>query len=400
MRLIDRTLRLLRRDRLLATGRLIPRVARLTALALVSLGWRPVLDEARAAPPDPRPAPTPEPCTAPDARLAKRPGARPSAPAPAPEVLADLQRGAFRASLLEPHVNRGEWPIRRAWLIEQVSAERAHGASALDRAIMAHLADPGAATPASARRLLELARADQHPDLALVGWAFRVARPFAERADLDRAAQDDLAALFAEAALHARVHQAIVETLAETGPVTFRPWMSKAAPRPEWTGVEVPDGFWPAFERRLPTAGAGTWDEPALEVRVASGGAGARLVAWGVASPLADGRPLQLARLDLVRAGDAPLVLEHATLGTITVAPGRALTALNVHRLLAPEKRKLIDDLITRAQRCDGDALTALQAIMPAAHAAIRAVAQRPAPPPPMRDGAPALRVLLALFDD
>jgi len=401
MSLFDR-LRRPARVRPLATGRLVPRIARLTALALVSLGWRPYPTEhARAAPPDPDPTPSPEPCAAPTTRIAARPGARPTPPRLVMPTTRTPLAELFDATLLEAHVNRGAWPSMRARLLGDTSVfARRAGASPLWDAIEAHLKDPAATTTTSARDLLALALAERHPDVALVGWAFRVARPIALRADLDRAAQDELAALFAEASRHARIHQAIVETLAETGPVTFRPWMSKAAPRPEWSGVEVPDGFWPALEARLPTAGAGTWDEPALDLTIVAGGAGARLLAWGEARPLVDGAPLQLARLDLVRAGAAPLVLAHPTLGRLVIGPGQALTALNAHHFVGAETLKSLDDLVARAARCDVAALGALQAVMPLAHTRVRAAAARPAPPPPMRDGAPALRLLLSLFDE
>lgn len=215
--------------------------------------------------------------------------------------------------------------------------------------------------------------------------AFNAARELARRTDITSPA--DVEALlrhFRDADRAARAQEAQVATAAEIGPVSFRPWMSKAGPRPEeLRAMERRDDV---FEKKLATADTGTWErEATIDLTIASGGGtlhryGAHALPWKAA--------VRLRRFDVIVAGEVPLVLTHADLGAITLPARTALTAWNLPQLLGTDARTAIDALVTAAARCDAVAHNKLARILPAAHDALRA------------NGAPELKLLLALFEE
>lgn len=202
-------------------------------------------------------------------------------------------------------------------------------------------------------------------------------------------------ALFARLERHLRICHALVVGQTVTGPLEFSAWRSKAGPPRGWTGVTVPPGLAAAARDSFEDGvDAGTWDsEAALELTVVRGQP--RLLRRDGAAIVAVGAALRLRRLDVVRA-DAAVVLRHASLGELTLPAGGELTAWNVGDRLGSVARARVQVQVEQALAGDESALTALESILPAAHAAIRVgVAAKPNAP-----GAAGLRMLLTGFDE
>lgn len=343
--------RLRRGDRVVLKGRLSPRLVRMVAVVVVWLGWQP--GDAHAAP-DPRcdtlpSAPATDGAQGGD-QVKDAPTARRVIAPRRPPVDLTCEPGA-EAALIEGHVNR-------------TASQRA---AAL----------------------------------------FQVARVLAEKARLEPVDLATLRDLYRDADRRAVEHEAVIAALAEVGPPVFRPWMSKAAPPPGWRDTpSAPPGFRAALDKALQTASAGTWDsEATLPLELVSGAsahhqapldARPALIRYGQPVPLSDGARLTLRRLDIVRAGERPLVARHPLLGEITVPAGGALTAWNLPRHLSPAGKGVVAELVAAAGACDRRAQASLMRVLPAAHEAIREALATPGTTP----GQPALRLILALFDE
>jgi hypothetical protein len=236
---------------------------------------------------------------------------------------------------------------------------------------------------------------------------FQLARDLASRPQLTPVELLTLIDLFRDADRRAVLHEAVIKALAEVGPPVFRPWMSKAAPPPGWRDTpEAPPQFRPALERALAAVTSGTWEsESTLTLEVVSGVSRhfrgdpekqASLIRHGQRHRL-ELYTFNLTRLDIVTAStDAPLVLKHPTLGTLTIPPGHVLTAWNAPTYLAEPAIKHVASLVAAASKCERAAQAALLQVLPAAHSAIRTSLTAPRATP----GQPALRLMLTLFDE
>jgi len=88
--------------------------------------------------------------------------------------------------------------------------------------------------------------------------------------------------------------------------------------------------------------------------------------------------------------------LEHATLGALVLPKGAELTAWNAGEFLAPDARAKLQKIVDAALAGDEKELARLEAVLPAAHAAIRAAALAK----PDAPGAAGLRTVLTSFDE
>jgi hypothetical protein len=159
--------------------------------------------------------------------------------------------------------------------------------------------------------------------------------------------------------------------------------MSKAGPRPV-EAPEVVDRWDKRFAKLREKSDAGPWEhESTID-----------LIVMGDATLIREGRrrtvtgAVRFRRLDVLVAGDHPLVLSHRSLGAVIVPQGTALTAWNLPRFLGTNATLAIDELVARAAKCDQPALDELARILPAAHAAVRA------------HDTPEMKLLLTLFDE
>lgn len=177
-----------------------------------------------------------------------------------------------------------------------------------------------------------------------------------------------------------------------------RAWMSKAGPtRPQLEREEAAVRDTLAAARRLyATQDAGPWDrECRVGCRLAAGSAGLTLPSSHTRLVVA-GESLRLGRLDMVMAGNAGAVLEHAHYGRFAVGPDRIVTAWELGEGADDAARARIDTDIAAALAGDEPAAARLEGAFALAHGAVRAALAAHAEAP----GAPRLRTIAALFDD
>jgi len=109
---------------------------------------------------------------------------------------------------------------------------------------------------------------------------------------------------------------------------------------------------------------------------------------------LTAGTQFELRRLDVLRVS-AATALQHPKFGALVLPVGTELTAWNVGEFLSRAARDELRAEVRRAQSGDTDALAAIEATIPAAHAELRlALSQKPD-----ARGAAGLRLVLANFD-
>ncbi len=201
--------------------------------------------------------------------------------------------------------------------------------------------------------------------------------------------------VYARVERHLRVAHALVLAQATTGRVEFSAWRSKAGPPPGWRGAIVPPGLAKAARHEFDSgADAGLWETAAvLSFKVGPGSV--VLVRRAGETRIAAGAAVRLRRLDVIRAPDGA-TLQHPTLGPLVLARGAELTAWNVGELLGADGRARVQALVDAALGGDAAALAKLEAVLPAAHAAIRGAVQAK----PDAPGAAGLRTLLTAFDE
>lgn len=188
---------------------------------------------------------------------------------------------------------------------------------------------------------------------------------------------------------HARVAATLVKTQAATGPVRYQPWMSKAASPRDYIDVQVPEGFVETAKAQFAKTDAGTWStEVTLDLQVK--GAPVTLCRGGVSTEVKPGSAIRLGRLDAVHLSEGAKLV-HTTLGELSV--GRWVGAGGLGRSEPAVLRGLIDTALTSGKPADVDRVAAV--LLVAAPRVRVAVADRPQAP-----GAPALRQLLALYDE
>ncbi len=114
---------------------------------------------------------------------------------------------------------------------------------------------------------------------------------------------------------------------------------------------------------------------------------------------LVAGAPLRLRRLDVVRA-PAAAVLRHPALGELTLPAGAEMTAWNVAMFLDAAGQAWVEARPRAALNNEAAALTELEAVLPAAHGAIRAALERSEAEGWDGAGRSALRMVLQAFDE
>ena len=200
----------------------------------------------------------------------------------------------------------------------------------------------------------------------------------------------ELAALYARLEHHARVADALLLAMSETGPITYLPWRKKSAPPRDYRPLQVSSGLLDAAKEHYARIDAGTWRaEAAVACTVRSGTV--TLLRQGAATDLSAGDALVFARFDVL------LLSGEVDIGGHTIArQGTALHAWNLPDHLGHQAHLTLERQVTVAMRGDEAALDTLSEVLPLAHRMIReAVADNPDAP-----GAPALRQLLLLFDE
>lgn len=342
-------------------------------------------------------------------QLAQEPGERPAAPEPVVAV----ERG-FPADLDDATLQRVyNWIAPRelhsyveCWVVGDPPGPNIPLGGMRERGLPP-LHDPDEATM---RRVAELARAiedHRRPDVTavellalldaaeamgvydewLAGHVWRHARTL----------RPAPVALFARIERHLRIVHALALGQASVGPIEFSAWRSKAGPPRGWTRITVPTGLVAAaraaFEKG---ADAGTWaSEATLELAVVSGDV--RQIERASETWILVGGSLWLRRLDVVRVSTAT-VLRHPALGELRLPAGAELTAWNVAQFLDADGRAWVQGRVRAALDGESRAVTELEAVLPAAHAAIRAalagdgreLGERAAP----------LRMVLQAFDE
>ena len=201
----------------------------------------------------------------------------------------------------------------------------------------------------------------------------------------------DLTALYHRLERHARMVDALILTVAETGPVVFLPWRKKSSPPEGYTAFQVPEGLLEAARDSFARADAGTWrHEAVLECSVTTGTL--TLYRQGQSSVLAAGQTVRISRLDVV-------VLDGTlTCGEAVVVDGssRPLTSRTLHAHMSYSAAEQLEAQVSAAMQGDEAALGDLEPALPLAHLIIRQqLAATPDAP-----GAAALRQLLVLFDE
>jgi hypothetical protein len=306
-------------------------------------------------------------------------------------------RAAQRAILAEIFT-RG-WRRQRLPSTPDAAADAAK-LDAVFVAVEALLDAPAVETDRAIHALLDRAEAAALYDPWIVGWAFRRLQPVAQDPAMTSAQGQALAHTLGRLERFARDADAAFRTrITDMVEGDGRPWMSKAAPPPGWNMPKLPPDFGDVIQRVYPDATASTWQaESVRAVEVTHAPAGATLWRRGGAIPLTVGDRFWMTRLDvLITPPDAsdPLTLK-TLVGDLTVTPDRALNAWNANALLdAKGKMSLTLKLEGAAERCDPIDQMALQAALILSHPLLRARVQSTTPGP----GAPALRLLLALFD-
>jgi hypothetical protein len=207
-----------------------------------------------------------------------------------------------------------------------------------------------------------------------------------------------LATLLSRLEYHQRILHSLMLAEAEVGPVTFVPWRSKAAPPSGYGSLKLPLALVETAKKKFPTTDAGTWEsEAVLEFAVKSAPTDAVFFAGGEQRGI--GKNLRLVRFSMLvvpGSSASPVVLTHPKLGDLTIAPGQALTAWNVRNFLSTKTLAELQSMVAKALAGDETIIGELEAILPAVEDLLREALRKE----PTAKGAPALRTLIALFDE
>jgi len=215
------------------------------------------------------------------------------------------------------------------------------------------------------------------------------------------------AAIFARLHRHARVTDSIIKAFAEVKPtlnISPRAWMSKAGPSAaERQQMQL---YQNQLKEVLTVSGKlfgvideGTWKRDAVtRFRVSKESAVFELQRGARRQALSAGDEFRFGRLDVltVPTGDKQSVIEHPWLGTIGLPAGKSISVWDLPALLTNEQRKKIDEEVAAALQGNEDAADRLELALPLVHGAVRVGLKES----PQARFAPRLRMLLALFDD
>ena len=199
--------------------------------------------------------------------------------------------------------------------------------------------------------------------------------------------------LYARLERHARVVDALVLAAAETGPITFLPWRKKSSAPQDYQAVRISTDLVAVAKQRFPTLDGGTWrNEATIELTLTSGTA--TLYREGVATPIAVGSTIRLARFDLVELSGR---LTHQGLGVVaSIDPPTSIASRWLPGQLSREARARAQAWAGEGLRGDPEAIDQLGSVLPAVHLQL----QEAIISAPEAEGAPALRQLLLLFEE
>jgi len=198
-----------------------------------------------------------------------------------------------------------------------------------------------------------------------------------------------------------RVAESLLQAGAAVGPASYRPWMKMAPPPRGYNPPpSIPAGYLAAARQAYQRGDSGSWaSEATLPLRVVETATDPVLHRSGHEIPLGPGTELDLRRFDVIHvpsSATAATILEHPELGRISVPPGEVLAAWNLPGRLSSDAQRRLRERVTAALGGNEDAVSRLEAQLPAAHVGIRDALERS----PSAPGAPALRTLLTLYDE
>ncbi|MBL8947824.1 MAG: hypothetical protein JNK45_31920, partial [Myxococcales bacterium] len=303
---------------------------------------------------------------------------------PGPHFVWQAKGGAWsrtRTAILAAEAGRVSWSAIET--NTPLVAEALHGAI-VDHARSREQGEP-IELPALVGLLNQLEAVPTY-DSAFAAYLWRCARSIANPDLRQRTA------LFARLHHHLRVADALTQAQAQTAPVTFSAWRSKAAPPPGWSpGATVPEGLVPAARAWFDARHAPPWDRVAATLELVDG----RATPLGHPNALRPGAKFRLRRLDTLRA-DTELHLASPDGPSLRVAAGAYLTLDRLADHLDDAGRREMTNLVDRAAAGDATADARVEALLPLAHEAIRA-RLRAHPDDP---GAAKLRMWLIVFDE
>ncbi len=208
--------------------------------------------------------------------------------------------------------------------------------------------------------------------------------------------------LFGRLDEHIRVSEALMraESLVRPEPLSRRAWMSKAGPSREMRAKEqatvqqLLDAAKLLYMRPL----SGPWHTDAtVSLTLARDSARPSLLRGGGRRVIQPGDLIEFNRLDLLESppGDSPTTFVHDWLGQVGLPPGQLVSVWDLAGLHTPAAAEKLRTVVTDAIRGDDASAVRLERALPFAHSEIRrALEAHPDAP-----GAPRLRLILTLFD-
>jgi hypothetical protein len=204
---------------------------------------------------------------------------------------------------------------------------------------------------------------------------------------------------------HARITDALIRAHADVKPLMQPPraWASKAGPRPgemaamKAHAASLNDLIKVAAEA-LPTTDEGTWKRDGIvQIKPVAGSPAPTLIRGGRTRDLPANESTRFGRLDLLRTGDKPAVIQHDWLGKIELPPNKLISVWDLPNLLPDTAKQKIDQAVVDALRNNSeDAADQLERCLAISHQAIRIGLKEL----PHTKGRPRMRLILALFDD
>jgi MoaA/NifB/PqqE/SkfB family radical SAM enzyme len=251
-------------------------------------------------------------------------------------------------------------------------------------------------TPGELVGLLNVAEQLPTYSPVLAAYLWRRARELEPPANDDGRFAIDRAHLYLRLHHHLRVVDALARAVAVTGPITYRPWISKAAPtgqRPLLPASLV-DALRKAWSER---DDAGPWDRVGADVVLewAQSDPAPLVVGGGRVQAATRGKSVRLRRLDLVFAR-APVSVRGPGTLEFSLPAGAELGLDRLAERLPTAARAELDDLVARAAAGEIEAEGRVEAILPWAQASIRARLAAD----PGQAGAGKLKMWLVAFDE
>jgi hypothetical protein len=134
-----------------------------------------------------------------------------------------------------------------------------------------------------------------------------------------------------------------------------------------------------------------------VQIKPVAGSPAPTLIRGGRTRDLPANESTRFGRLDLLRTGDKPAVIQHDWLGKIELPPNKLISVWDLPNLLPDTAKQKIDQAVVDALRNNSeDAADQLERCLAISHQAIRIGLKEL----PHTKGRPRMRLILALFDD